>query len=179
MRSSTALTVAAIIAGLAAASPVQNHYAHVNCAAPQLWHTCSDGWAGCCTTSPCNASGDGKSYCTDAPTTTTTTTPISTPISTPTSTPSSVPGLPPPASEDILWKNWCKEDDSDCHWKPMYYNVKTYNETWARNLTKQFHVHKEDGLNGGRTDAIAVFSNIPDTVSKCRIGYVLFTLGLS
>lgn len=166
MRSSTTLMASAIIVGLAAATPMQSHHGHVNCVAPQLWHICSDGWAGCCTTSPRNVDGGGKSYCTDTPTTITTTTPISTQIP--------APALPEQPLDDIEWMEQCKEDNSNCNWNITYYSVKPQNETYARKQTQQFYVHKEEGAFEGRTNAIAVFSDIPDTVSKCTIRYVLY-----
>ncbi len=174
MRASSTFLAAASILSLAAASPLERRYQE--CTAPQAWHRCSDGWAGCCSVSPCKGPGEGvASHCPDTEPQPPAETP--TPIKEPSSacSPESTPSSAPSPSTDTDWTRFCKADDSNCNWAPTYFIVKTDNETYTTyNTTNQFHVQKDDGLLGGRRDSIALFKDIPDTVTKCRIAwYVL------
>jgi hypothetical protein len=167
MRSSMTIIAAAALLSFTAASPLNRR--HPDCTAPTVLHVCWDGWEGCCSVSPCKGPAEGvKSYCpdnelpppSDPPTACT---PGSAPVATPT-------GFP----KDIDWieSTGCKEDDSNCNWAPMFHVIKTGNETYTSyNTTDVFHVQKDDGVNGARRDSIAVFSNIPDTATKCTIAW--------
>jgi hypothetical protein len=178
MRSSTTLFVAASLLSLAAASPLDRRY--YECSAPSVWHVCWDGWEGCCSVTPCKGPAEGaKSYCPDTelpPPTGNPTTP-GTPAqpAPPTAcTPESTPSTPSELPVDTEWieQSGCKEDNSNCNWAPTYFVVKTDNETYTTyNTTSQFHVQKDAGVDGARRDSIALFTDIPDTVTKCRINW--------
>jgi hypothetical protein len=175
MRSSSTFLVAASILSFAAATPLESRY--YECTAPQMWYTCGDGWEGCCTVTPCKGPAEGvKSFCADdgAPSPPAPAPPVTEPP-TPSEEPTLVfipeltPSATPSATVDTAWMDYCKEDDSDCNWAPMFYSVKTDNETFTKNLTNQFYVRKDEGVDGTRRDSIALFTNIPDSVTRCSI----------
>ncbi|KAF2682314.1 hypothetical protein K458DRAFT_419721 [Lentithecium fluviatile CBS 122367] len=176
MRSSTTFLAAASLLSLAAASPLERRY--YDCTAPQVWHTCWDGWQGCCSVTPCKGPAEGvKSYCPDTEQPPSGTPGNPTPPSTPPTacSPESTPSPTPTSLEpDVEWvgQTGCKEDNSNCHWAPRFFIIKTDNETYTTyNQTFQFHVRKDAGPEGGRHDSIALFTDIPDTVTKCRIAW--------
>jgi len=180
MRYSATFLAAASLLSLAAASPLERRYEE--CAAPTVWHICWDGWEGCCSITPCKGPAEGvKSYCPDTekpppngpPTTPGTPAQPAPPTAcTPESTPSSTPSG---RVTDADWSKTtgCKEDDSNCNWAATFFIVKTGNETYTTfNSTGQFHVQKDANEDGGaRRDSIALFTGIPDSVTKCRINW--------
>ena len=169
MRSSTALLAAASLLGLTAASPLERRYEE--CPAPAVWHVCWDGWEGCCSVTPCNSPAKGgKSFCPDteqppAKPTPTAAPPACTTAAAPSSNPTTI-------TEEVDWlkETGCKKDDSNCHWAPTFYIVKTGDEAYtAPNKSAQFYVAQN--TKGERSDSIAVFSNIPDSVKKCTLSW--------
>ncbi|KAF1968928.1 hypothetical protein BU23DRAFT_601924 [Bimuria novae-zelandiae CBS 107.79] len=168
MRSSTTfLAAAAALISFTAATPLERRYDE--CRAPQQWHICGDGWAGCCSVSPCKGPAIA-SGCPDeaasSPSGSTTNPP------TPTVSGSSLPSSSA-AAVDTIWLEKCKEDDSNCNWKPTYHFIKNYDEEYSTNSTSQLFVWKErdDANTNYRRDAIAVFSDIPDGVKNCSLSW--------
>jgi hypothetical protein len=76
----------------------------------------------------------------------------------------------PPKAEDLGWKEYCKDDDSDCNWSPMFWTIQTYNETYTRNQTNQFYVQKDADMTK-RRDVIAVFKDLPAERKKCTLAW--------
>jgi hypothetical protein len=176
MRSSTTFLAAASILSLAVASPLERRY--YDCTAPQVWHVCWDGWEGCCSVTPCKGPAEGmRSFCADdgapPPSPVTPPTETATPVEAPTSA-CSPESTSPPAASPTVDTDWmvmddCKEDDSNCNWAPTFFGLRTDNETFAETRTNQFYIRKDAGVDGARRDSIAVFTGIPDTVTKCSI----------
>lgn len=168
MRSTTTfLAAAAALLSFTAATPLERRYQE--CRAPQQWHICGDGWSGCCSVSPCKGPALA-SGCPDEGS------PRPEPTDDDDSSSSKTSGAAPVTSSapavDTEWKKKCKEDDSNCNWKPTYYSIKNYEEEFSQNSTKQFYTWKDkDGANGLRRDAIAVFENIPSGVKNCSISW--------
>jgi hypothetical protein len=65
----------------------------------------------------------------------------------------------------------CKEDDSDCNWKPTFHTIKNYDAEFKKNSTKQFYTWQDGGLDNSvnRRDIIAVWKDIPDTTKNCSV----------
>ncbi|KAF2818566.1 hypothetical protein CC86DRAFT_375766 [Ophiobolus disseminans] len=179
MHPSTTFIAAAALLGLAAASPLDRRYEE--CKAPQLWYACWDDYQGCCSTNPCKGPAMGvKSGC---PSNDDTTPSESTPASSeavPSSSTSSATTsiyIPSPAASaiaklepDTAWTAKCKEDNSNCNWAARFFSVKTNNETYTTyNTTSQFHVANDIGSAGAHRHSIAVFSDIPSSVTKCSV----------
>jgi hypothetical protein len=169
MRSSTICLAAASILGFAAANPLERR---MECTAPAVYHVCWDGWSGCCSVSPCNgAANGGKNFCPDnemppQPTASEACTSASA------AAPSATPSGPPAKDTEWIEPSGCKEDDSNCNWAPQFWVVKTDDETYSTaNTTRQFYVQKENGTDGARRDSIALFTGIPDSVTKCTIAW--------
>ncbi|KAJ4299565.1 hypothetical protein N0V90_004811 [Kalmusia sp. IMI 367209] len=165
MRSSTTfLAAAAALISFTAATPLERRYQE--CRAPQQWHVCGDGWAGCCSVSPCKgpaiASGCPDEGATNPPSSSTT--PPSPTVSD-SSAPSCSSAAPKP---DTAWQKACKEDDSACNWAPNHWSIKTYDEEYSSNSTRQFYAFKDEGDDAARRDVIAVFE-VPESVKKCEL----------
>jgi hypothetical protein len=169
MRSSTAFIAAASILGFAAANPLERR---LECAAPAVLHVCWDGWTGCCSVTPCNgAANGGKNFCPDNEK-------LPTPSASETCTsksaaaPSATPSGPPANDTEWIRDSGCKEDNSNCNWAPQFWVIKTNNETYTTmNATDQFHVQKDAGKDAARRDSIALFTGIPESVTKCNIAW--------
>ena len=169
MRSTTAfLAAATALLSFAAATPLERRYQE--CRAPQQWHICGDGWSGCCSVSPCKgpalASGCPDQAEEGSPR------PESTDDSSSSKTSGAAPVTPSAPAVDVDWKTKCKEDDSNCNWKPTYYSIKNYDEEFSKNTTDQLYAWKDkDGPIAYRRDAIAVFENIPKGVKNCTLSW--------
>lgn len=175
------LVAATSFASSVISTPLDRRYEA--CMAPLQWHVCGDGWAGCCSVSPCKGP-KGASFCppgNSGPGTPATTpdTPIVNPqipstctTAVTTGTPSSLPdgtsGEP-----DRMWTERCKEDNSNCNWDTNYYFVSPIHENWSYNTTAedlpQFHISKDQWPGSYERHAIAHFQGIPAHVKKCRI----------
>ena len=162
MRSSTTfLAAAAALLSFAAATPLEPRYE--TCTAPKQWHVCGDGWAGCCTVSPCK----GPSIASNCPDEGSSEPP----------TAASAPSTPSASAEakpkiDEGWQQYCKADGSNCNWNVTYYHIKNYDDEYASNSSKQLFVWKDnDGSTNLRRDAIGVFKNIPEGVESFTIAF--------
>ncbi|KAK3215952.1 hypothetical protein GRF29_8g1675465 [Pseudopithomyces chartarum] len=167
MRSSVAFFITATITSIAAATPLDRRYEQ--CSVGQQWHICGDGWKGCCSISPCRGANLG-SKCPDPRRIDDTIPAI------PTTTYSSIPTTPTPSAagcpdKDTEWMTNCNEDNSNCNWNATFYSVKTGNESFAESHTDTFYVTKEQGSKGKRRDVIAVYKDLPSTVTKCTVSW--------
>ncbi|KAK7190474.1 hypothetical protein DPSP01_005297 [Paraphaeosphaeria sporulosa] len=172
MRSSTTfLAAAAALLTFAAATPLERRYNE--CRAPQQWHVCGDGWAGCCSVSPCK----GPAIASGCPDEGGSNPPTSTVESTEPSSAACSSAGPTPGNNDVdnRWfdgpSKVCKEDDSDCNWKPMFHTIKNYDEEFAKNSSSQFYAWQDGAIDNSvkRRDVIAVYKDIPDSVKNCSI----------
>lgn len=164
MRSSTTFLAATVaLLSFIAATPLERRYQE--CRAPQQWHICGDGWSGCCSTTPCKGPGK-KSYCPDEQSSQSSNNQASPTVSA-SSAASSGPAL------DTKWQEKCKEDDSNCNWKPTYHYIKNYDEKYARNSTSQLFAWKDADTSSTkyRRDAIGVFADIPAGVKNCSLSW--------
>lgn len=84
---------------------------------------------------------------------------------------------PTPGNNDVD-KGWfetppkvCKEDDSNCNWKPTFWTVKNYDEEFSKNSTKQFYAWQDGARDNSvkRRDVIAVYKDIPDNAKDCTL----------
>ncbi|KAF2439737.1 hypothetical protein P171DRAFT_435602 [Karstenula rhodostoma CBS 690.94] len=175
MRSSTTfLAAAAALLSFAAATPLERRYDE--CRAPQQWHVCGDGWTGCCSVSPCKgpaiASGCPDEGGSKPPTPTVASTEPSAAACSGASSAGPTPGN---TDVDNGWfegsNRVCKEDDSDCNWKPTFWTIKNYDQEFTKNSTSQFYTWQEGAIDNSvnRRDVIAVYKDIPDNAKNCSV----------
>jgi hypothetical protein len=65
----------------------------------------------------------------------------------------------------------CSANDTNCNWAPTFFAIKTDNETFCSNTTRQFHVQRDAGPLGARRDVIALFTGIPANVTRCTMAW--------